>query len=281
MIYVEKVSSGQSKKMKKIIYWVGAAVLVTVSAAYAEDSSVNNGFGVDFSFDANKKHYKQVDLVTQTFTVSPSYRRGDVSISLDMPYIHETIDGAVTFKKQRKIRKKRYVIGTYSVHETASGMGDMSLSLNDRFWRSEDKSDELNVTYIHKFDNGSDDYTVGSGSVDDTVELGYSHYWQALSATLAAGHTNVNGGGSNDLQADSSYSYAYLDLSYMLNDYFALGVMYDYAQSQYENKPDHDEITYSISLMPTDSTLIKAYYLTDGEKGQPEWESGISATYSY
>lgn len=258
-----------------------ACLLCAQLTAYAADEKEEKGFGVDFTFDTNKKHYTRVDLNTQTLSVTPNYQWGDLNLSLDIPYVHQSAEGDVTVKIKCKRCRRGHIYRTLSINESDSGMGDISAGLDYKLWQSEDDSNYLNANYTHKFDNGEDGVAIGSGSIDDTAELAFSHYWDQLAGTLGAGHTNVNGGGSNDLQADSSFSYGYLDLSYLINDYLMLGVLYNYAESQYQNKPDHDEIIYSLSVMPTDAVVIKGYYLSDGEQGQPEYQAGLSATYSY
>jgi len=245
----------------------------------AEDQT--RGWGMDISLDTNKEKYPRVELSTQTLTLSPNYRWGEWLFALDVPYVYQTLEGEITVTRQRKVGKKRYVTGTYVLEESAAGIGDLSLSANGRLWKNADETADLSAAYIHKFDNGEDELAISSGSVDDTFELSFSYFWDALMSTAGAGRTLVDGEGGTQLQSDASYNYAYLDLSYFLNDYLAVGLLYNHSQSQYENKPDHDGITYSISLFPTDSIILRAYYLSDGEAGQPDYQVGAGATYSF
>lgn len=267
--------------MKSKTITVSVTLIVCVLFSAAAVAKEESDFGVDISFDSNKKHYKIVDVDTKTLSVTPSYQWGLFTFSLDVPYVQQSVNGEITLYRKRLLTKKKVAIGTLTVDKTESGAGDASAMVIAQIWNSEDNANNVSGSYTHKFANGDDTLAIGTGSIDDTLEFSFDHYWDQLTVGLGAGHTNTKDGGSNSLQPNASFSYAYIDTRYSINKYLMLGLLYNDSQSQYSGDPNHDNLTYSITVKPVEDFSVKAYYLKDGTKGQPQYQAGLSFTYSY
>ena len=238
-----------------------------------------------------------------TLTLQPSVVDGNWSVSATLPW--QRIDGTVFVNKQysslsaypklssicssgvdlsgnqilEKICNNSSKVVTVSQDSTTSGWGDFEIFANYVFpvnWQHVNTS--LGAGYKH--DNGDDSTGLGTGTQDVYAENAWLVSVSPLSFLLTLGYNHiVHDSTGLDLKDHAYYG---LDSRWQFADWAALGVEYDYQQSNSDLFDDYDYYTGYLRLGRPKGWGGRLFVIDyHGQDGFPDQEYGASLSYLF
>lgn len=168
-------------------------------------------------------------------------------------------------------------VGTRTT-DSASGMGDLSLSLMYSFEQLYDRGLFVDVTARAKVPTASLDAGLGTGEADAGLQLDLAQTVGQLIpfATLGYKWTGVPDG--FDLR---NTIYGSVGLQYSWSDTVATGVSYDYRQSSLRGAADPQEGLAYLNIRFTDEWSVNIYSVLGFSENSPDAGGGVAFVYRF
>lgn len=257
--------------MVKQKWWISTVFLLSVcGSAVAQDDGprYRMNLGMDYTSGSYGEDEK-TDILYMPLSLQA--QQGPWTVRAVVPYLHVAgpaiiLDGADG--------------GSVGTRETdsASGMGDLSLSLMYSFEQFYERSLFIDVTARVKVPTASLDAGLGTGEPDAALQLDVA---QAIGpfipfATVGYKWTGVPA----DFKLRNTV-YGSVGLQYSWSDLVATGLSFDYRQSSVPGAPDPQEGLAYLNIRFTDEWSVNIYSVVGFSSNSPDAGGGVAFVYRF
>ncbi|MDG2320526.1 MAG: hypothetical protein P8L79_09730 [Rhodospirillaceae bacterium] len=162
--------------------------------------------------------------------------------------------------------------------ESASGMGDLSLSLMYSFEQFYDRSLFIDMTVRVKVPTASLDAGLGTGEPDAALQLDLA---QAIGPLIPFATLGYKWAGVPAGFKLRNTIYGSVGLQYSWSDLVATGVSYDYRQSSLRGSPNPQEGLAYLNISFTDDWSVNIYSVVGFSENSPSAGGGIAFVYRF
>jgi len=168
-------------------------------------------------------------------------------------------------------------VGTRAT-ESASGLGDISLSLMYSFEQFYEKNLFIDFTTRVKIPTASLEAGLGTGKADAAVQVDLA---QAIGPFIPFATLGYKWAGVPDGFALRNTVYGSVGLQYSWSDTVATGVSYDYRQSSLETSTDPQDGTAYLNIRFADDWSVSIYGVMGFSENSPDAGGGVSFVYRF
>lgn len=290
-----------------------AAVDRSAAAVQGDAGGPKIEFGFDIGVDRAHQTFENSDADLTTVSFAPRLSAGNWELSLDLPWQHaegeyfvngnyppevnyfcrnlvDQVNGAPRYlnylldnpalRAAQRYADCQAVIGTDSVDDSVSGIGDATLLLRYGLPLDGEGIWLLSVAGGYKFDNGDHEKNLGSGTRNTLLEATLGASYRRFTGSVTAGYAWIDAT-DNDF-AEAHYGYALVDAGIRLLDRVTLGCSWSSDESYFVDGETIEKITVYARVKPFERIGIKVYASDYGDTlGYPDAEYGASLYYSY
>jgi hypothetical protein len=246
--------------------WLPA--LLIAPAVFAADGELSAGAGVDYS-EGTYGTGSETKILSIPFMVR--YDNDPWKLKATIPYLRVTGQGNVIPGVGRTNRGQRG-------ETTESGIGDMVLAATYSALDEPRAPFGLDLTAKLKLPTGDEQRGLGTGSVDETVQVEIYKSIDRLTIFGALGYTNFGHSDVIELKNASHYEVGALT---RLNQTDSVGASLYGRQAVVEGGSPQRDLTFFWNRRVAKAQRLQAYFLLGLAEGSPDWGAGVSALFSF
>jgi len=250
----------------RAIAWLPALLLA--SAAFAAEGELSAGAGLDYS-EGDYGTGSETKILSIPFMAR--YDKDPWKLKLTVPYRRVTGGGAVIPGIGQTNRGRRS-------ETTESGIGDTVLSATYGALYDTRSQFGLDLTAKLKLPTGDEQRGLGTGSVDQTVQVELYKSIDRLTAFGTVGYTNF--GDSDVVELKNAFHYELGALT-RLNQGDSVGASLYGRQRVVEGGAPQRELTVFWNRRVARAQRLQAYFLVGLADGSPDVGIGASAMFSF